>query len=603
LHFDISPVNVPHGVEARSRSNGNSPLRSQRWFGPQTVVGLVHRASVTAEGFEPRSLDGRPVVGICNAWSELVHCNVHFRGLAQAIKRGVIEAGGLPLEFPTLSLSENLMKPTTMLYRNLMAMDVEESIRAHPLDAIVLLAGCDKTIAAQLMGAASAGVPAIMLTGGPAQPAYFQGRRLGVGTDLWEYTAEYRAGRMSEREYAELESALIPSFGHCNELGTASTLAAIVEALGMSLPGTGAIPAVDARRAAAAEQTGRRAVELAASGLSPERILSPAAFDNAITTLTAIGGSTNAVVHLLALAGRVGVELDLARFDAISRRTPVLANLRPAGEYLFEDLFRVGGVPALLRELRPLLDETATLVTGESMGEALDRVESAADGEVIAQLSSPRREDGGFAVLEGNLAPRGALIKHVAASPELLQHRGRAVVFEDMDDLIARIDDPDLPAQPDSVLVLKNAGPRGAPGFPEWGMLPLPQRLLERGVRDMVRVSDARMSGTAFGTVVLHVAPEAADLGPLAAVEDGDEVVLDVERRRLDVTLPDDEIKRRLAERPRPSPAYVRGYGAMYLDHVLQADEGCDFDFLRRAPGEAPQKEPLGLLDGWIGGW
>jgi dihydroxy-acid dehydratase len=593
-------------VEARSRSNGSNgspPLRSARWFGPETVVGLVHRASVTAEGFEPSSLDGRPVVGICNAWSELVHCNVHFRGLAQAVKRGVLEAGGLPLEFPTISLSENLMKPTTMLYRNLMAMDVEESIRAHPLDAIVLLAGCDKTIAAQLMGAASAGVPAIMLTGGPAQPAYFQGRRLGVGTDLWEYTAEYRAGRLSRHEYAELESALIPSFGHCNELGTASTLAAIVEALGMSLPGTAAIPAVDSRRAAAAEQSGRRAAELAGGGLTPERILTPAAFDNAITVLTAIGGSTNAVVHLLALAGRVGVELDLARFDAISRRTPVLANLRPAGEHLFEDLFRVGGVPTLLRELRPLLDETATLITGEGMGDALDRVEAGADGEVIAPLSSPRRGDGGFAVLDGNLAPRGALIKHVAASPELLQHRGRAVVFEDMDDLIARIDDPELPAEPDSVLVLKNAGPRGAPGFPEWGMLPLPRRLLERGVRDMVRVSDARMSGTAFGTVVLHVAPEAADLGPLAAVEDGDEVVLDVERRRLDVALPDDEIERRLARRsPRP-PAYRRGYGAMYLDHVLQADEGCDFDFLRRAPGERPDTEPLGLLDGWIGGW
>jgi dihydroxy-acid dehydratase len=589
-------------VEARSRSNGSRPLRSARWFGPETVVGLVHRASLTAEGIDPSSLDGRPVIGICNAWSELVHCNVHFRGLAQAVKRGVLEAGGLPLEFPTISLSENLMKPTTMLYRNLMAMDVEESIRAHPLDAIVLLAGCDKTIAAQLMGAASAGVPAIMLTGGPGQPAYFQGRKLGVGTDLWEYTAEYRAGRLSRQEYAELESALIPSFGHCNELGTASTLAAIVEALGLSLPGTAAIPAVDSRRAAAAEQTGRRAVELASGDLAPGRILTPAAFDNAITLLTAIGGSTNAVVHLLALAGRVGVELDLARFDAISRRTPVLANLRPSGEYLFEDLFRVGGVPALLRELRPLLDETATLITGETMGVALDGVEAAVDGDVIASLSAPRHGDGGLAVLGGNLAPRGALIKHVAASPGLLQQRGRAVVFEDMDDLIARIDDPELPAEPDSVLVLKNAGPRGAPGFPEWGMLPLPQRLLKRGVRDMVRVSDARMSGTAFGTVVLRVAPEAAELGPLAAVEDGDEVVLDVERRRLDVAVPDDETKRRLAGRPPRSPAYARGYGAMYLDHVLQADEGCDFDFLRGRDA----REPYGLLTGdagWIGGW
>jgi dihydroxy-acid dehydratase len=590
-------------MQERSRSNGSGPLRSARWFAPKTVVGLLHRASVKAEGFTQASLEGRPVIGICNAWSELVHCNVHFRGLAQAVKRGVFEAGGLPLEFPTISLSENLMKPTTMLYRNLMAMDVEESIRAHPLDAVVLLAGCDKTIAAQLMGAASAGVPAIMLTGGPVQPAYFQGRKLGVGTDLWEYTAEFRAGRLSEEEYAELESALIPSFGHCNELGTASTLAAVVEALGMSLPGSAAIPAVDARRAAAAELTGRRAVELAGSELSPERILTPRAFDNAITLLTAIGGSTNAVVHLIALAGRVGVELDLGRFEEISRRTPMLANLRPSGTHLFEDLFRVGGVPALLRELRPLLDEDSTLISGESMGASLDRVHEEADGDVIAPLSSPRHPEGGFAVLDGNLAPRRALIKHVAASPELLQHRGPAVVFEDMDDLIDRIDDPDLPAEPDSVLVLKNAGPRGAPGFPEWGMLPLPRKLLEQGVRDMVRISDARMSGTGFGTVVLHVAPEAAALGPLAALEDGDEVMLDVERRRLDVALPDEEIRRRLEGRPPRPPAYQRGYGAMYLEHVLQADEGCDFDFLRRVPGEAIQEEPVGLLDGWIGGW
>jgi dihydroxyacid dehydratase/phosphogluconate dehydratase len=342
---------------------------------------------------------------------------------------------------------------------------------------------------------------------------------------------------------------------------------------------------------------------LAGSDLTPERILAPAAFDNAITLLTSIAGSTNAVIHLLALAGRVGVELDLGRFDAISRRTPVLANLRPSGAHLFEDLFRVGGVPALLHELRPLLDEDATLISGESMGAALDRVDASADGDVIAPLSSPRHPEGGFAVLEGNLAPRGALIKHVAASPELLRHRGRAVVFEDMDDLIARIDDPELAVEPDSVLVLKHAGPRGAPGFPEWGMLPLPQRLLEQGVRDMVRVSDARMSGTAFGTVVLHVTPEAAELGPLAAVEDGDEVMLDVERRRLDVALSDDEIGQRLASKAQRPPAYRRGYGAMFLEHVLQADEGCDFDFLRRAPGEPIQEQPLGLLDGWIGGW
>jgi dihydroxy-acid dehydratase len=584
-------------------SQANGPLRSSRWFGSETVVGMLHRASVKAEGFTQAALDGRPVVGICNSWSELVHCNVHLRGLAQAVKRGVLQAGGLPLEFPTVSLSENLMKPTTMLYRNLMAMDVEESIRAHPLDAVVLLAGCDKTVPAQLMGAASVGVPAIMLTGGPAQPAFYRGRELGVGTDLWTYTAEYRAGRLGKEEYEQLEAALIPSAGHCNELGTASTMAGVVEALGATLPGTAAIPAVDSRRAAAAELTGRRAVELAGTELTLERVLSAGAFDNAITLLMAMGGSTNAVIHLLALAGRVGVELDLDRFDEISRRTPVLANLRPSGEHLFADLFRVGGVPALMRELRPLLDEAAVSVSGEPLGEALDRVREVPDGDVIAPLAQPRNAEGGIAVLRGNLAPGGALVKQSAASSDLLSHTGRAVVFEDMDDLIARIDDPQLPVEPSSVLVLKHAGPRGAPGFPEWGMLPIPRRLLEQGVRDMVRISDARMSGTAFGTVVLHVTTEAAALGPLAAVEDGDEIALDVEGRRLDLLVSDDVIQARLEGRPPRARPYSRGYGAMYLDHVLSADQGCDFDFLRKVPGEPAEQEPHGLLSGWIGGW
>jgi dihydroxyacid dehydratase/phosphogluconate dehydratase len=369
------------------------------------------------------------------------------------------------------------------------------------------------------------------------------------------------------------------------------------------LPGSAAIPAVDARRAAAAEQTGRRAVELAGGELAPERILTTAAFDNAITALMALGGSTNAVIHLLALAGRVGVDLQLERFDEISRRTPVLANLRPSGDHLFADLFRVGGIPALLRELSPLLDLDVITISGETLGEALESVPDTTDGDVLAPLSAPRHPHGGIVVLEGNLAPRGALIKRSAASPELLQHRGRAVVFEDMADLLERIDDPELPAEADSVMVLKNAGPRGAPGFPEWGMLPTPQRLLEQGVRDMVRISDARMSGTAFGTVVLHIAPEAAAMGPLAAVENGDEIILDTERRRLDLALSDDQIARRLAALSKPEPAYHRGYGAIYLEHVLQADQGADFDFLRKIEDEATMVEPLGLIDGWIGGW
>ncbi len=581
----------------------NGDLRSSRWFGSETVVGMLHRASVKAEGFSQASLDGRPVVGVCNSWSELVHCNVHLRGLAAAVKRGIYEAGGLPLEFPTISLSENLMKPTTMLYRNLMAMDVEESIRSHPLDAIVLLGACDKTVPAQIMGAASAGVPAIMLTGGPSEPAYFRGRELGVGTDLWEYTAEYRAGKMSKADYTDLEAALIPSAGHCNELGTASTMASVVEALGMTLPGTAAIPAVDSRRAAAAQMTGRRVVDLAGTDLTPERILTQDAFDNAITVLMSIGGSTNAVIHLLAFARRVGVELNLDRFDEISRRTPVLASLRPSGEHLYADLFRVGGVPALMRELRPLLHEDVLTISGQSIGEMLDAVEETPDGDVISPMSDPKSKEGGIAVLEGNLAPRGALIKQAAASEDLLSHRGSAVVFEDIYDLSDRIDSPDLPVTKDSVLVLRNSGPLGAPGFPEWGMLPIPGRLLQEGVRDMVRISDARMSGTAFGTNVLHVTPESAAGGPLAAVETGDEIVLDVGRRRIDVDLPDDVIAKRLDALEPRKPAYTRGYGALYLEHVLQADEGCDFDFLQKVDGEPIESEPHGLLDGWIGGW
>jgi dihydroxy-acid dehydratase len=577
-------------------------LRSARWLGPPTVAGLIHRASVKGEGYERVALEGRPVVGICNAWSELVHCNAHLRGLAAAVKRGVLEAGGLPLEFPTISLSENLMKPSAMLFRNLMSMDVEETIRAHPLDAVVLLAACDKTVPAQLMGATSAGVPAIMLTGGPHSAAMFDGRELAGGTDLWRYTAEYRAGRMSDEAYASLEGALTPTPGHCNELGTASTMAAVVEALGMALPGTAAIPAVDGRRASAAEATGRRAVELAGGDLTPQAILTPAAFHNAITVLMAIGGSTNAVVHLLALAGRADVALSLDDFDAIARRTPVITSLRPSGAWLFADLDRVGGLPAVLRELRPLLDEDVMTVSGVPLGALLDDAPRA-DGEVVLPLGSPRLAEGGLAVVRGNLAPDGAVVKTSAASAELLRHRGPALVFDGIEDLAARIDDAGLDVTADSVLVLRGAGPRGAPGFPEWGMLPIPSKLLEAGVDDMVRVSDARMSGTAFGTVVLHVAPEAAALGPLAAVRTGDPVELDVAARRLELAIPERELAERLARVEPPAPPYRRGYGALYLDHVLQANEGCDFDFLRALPGEPPVTEPEGLLTGWIGGW
>jgi dihydroxy-acid dehydratase len=577
-------------------------LRSERWFGGDDLSGFIHRASIHAEGISRAALRGRPVVGICNSWSELVNCNLHFRGLAEAVKRGVLLAGGLPLEFPTISLGENLMKPTAMLFRNLMSMDVEECIRAYPLDAVVLLGGCDKTVPAQLMGAASADVPAIMLTGGPSEPAWFRGRRLGAGTDLWHYADELRAGRMSRDEFAELEAAATPSFGHCNEMGTASTMAALVEALGLSLPGSASIPAVDAARMRAAEATGARAVELVREDLRPSRILTVEAFENAITTLMAIGGATNAVVHLLALAGRVGVPLALERFDELSRRTPLLANVRPGGEHLVEELHRAGGIRAVLHELLPILHGEARTVAGGTLAQA---VEGAAvlDREVIAPLDAPLASEGGIAVVRGSLAPDGALVKRSAASATLLRHRGPALVFEDVYDLAARIDDPSLDVTPETVLVLRNAGPKGGPGMPEWGQLPIPRKLLEQGVTDMVRVSDARMSGTAYGTVVLHVAPESAAGGPLRAVEDGDPIALDVEAKRLDLEIPAAELERRLERLGPPSPAYRRGYGALYVEHVLQANEGCDFDFLRARPGEEPEREPLGLLSGWVGGW
>jgi dihydroxy-acid dehydratase len=527
---------------------------------------------------------------------------MHFRSLAEAVKRGVLLAGGLPLEFPTISLGENLMKPTAMLYRNLMAMDVEESIRSYPLDAVVLLGGCDKTVPAQLMGAASADVPAIMLTGGPSEPAYFRGRELGVGTDLWHYADDLRAGRLSGVEFDELEAAATPSYGHCNEMGTASTMSALVEALGMSLPGSAAIPAVDARRRRAAEATGARAVELAREGLRPSTVLTAGAFANAVTLLMAIGGSTNAVIHLLAIAGRVGVPLSLDDFDAIASHTPLIVNLRPSGRHLVEQLFHAGGVPAVLAELAPLLHGDAVTVTGRTLADGFAGVQ-ALDRDVIAQLEQPFGSHGAIAVLRGSLAPDGAIIKRSAASEELLRHRGPAVVFEDIDDVAARIDDPDLAVTPESVLVLRNSGPKGAPGMPEWGMIPIPSKLIRAGVSDVVRISDARMSGTAFGTVVLHTAPEAAAGGPLAAVRDGDPIVLDVDARRLELDVPGEEIARRLEALTGCAPRYRRGYGRLFIDHVLQANEGCDFDFLRHLDGDEARREPYGLLSGWIGGW
>jgi dihydroxy-acid dehydratase len=537
-----------------------------------------------AEGLSPEALDTRPIIGICNTWSELTHCNAHLRQIADAVRRGIWQAGGLPLEFPVLSTGEFNMRPTAMLFRNLASMDVEEAIRANPLDGVVLLGGCDKTTPALLMGAASADVPAVLVTGGPQLNGNWRGEEVGSCTDCRRYQTELRAGRISTEDWAELQGCIIRSPGHCMTMGTASTMACIAEALGIAPPGNGAIPAPDSRRMQLAEQAGRYAVDLAERDVRPSHILTPAAFDNAIRVLHAIGGSTNAVIHLIAIAGRLGIPLSLDRFDELARTTPFLLNLKPAGKFLMEDFCYAGGVPALIAELAPLMDLSAPTVTGRTIGENCVSAK-VWNREVIHSREQPLNAEGGLAVLRGSLAPGGAVIKPTAASPALLTHRGRAVVFEDHHDLNQRIDDPALDVRPDDVLVLRHSGPVGGPGMPEWGFLPIPKKLLAAGVRDMVRISDARMSGTAFGTVVVHVSPESAIGGPLASVRTGDMISLDVPNRKLDIMVEPAEIARRLAESPQSTAKPARGYGRLYAEHVLQAENGCDFDFLRSAGG------------------
>ena len=569
----------------------NLKLRSRDWFGKDDRWGVAHRAWLRAEGFSERVFQGKPVIGICNSWSELNNCNAHLRQVAEAVKRAVWEAGGFPLEFCTISLGEMLMKPTTMLYRNLMAMDVEECIRAYPLDGVVLLCGCDKTTPAQLMGAASADVPAIMVPGGPMLRGMWHGMELGSGTDLRRVWEEGRAGRMSDEEFCEIESCVSRSAGHCTVMGTASTMASLAEALGMTLPGAADIPAPDSRRLSMAEQSGRRIVDMVAEGLRPSQILTPAAFENAICLLMALGGSTNAIIHLVAIAGRVGLDLPLSRFEEISRTTPMLANVKPSGKYLMEDFSYAGGVPAVMKEIASQLHLDAGTATGKTLGENISRA-ACFNREVIKPFSQPLYPEGGLVVLGGNLAPCGAVIKQSASSPHLLRHKGKAVVFEDNRDLLARIDDPHLQVEEDSILVLKNAGPKGAPGMPEWGHLPIPAKLLKAGVKDMVRLSDARISGTSFGTIVVHISPEAAEGSPLAVVKSGDEIELDVREKRLELLLPEAEIKARLARWTPRAPFYLRGYGKMYLAHILQAHQGCDFDFLLGRDG-AEDMNPL----------
>ena len=553
--------------------------RSTAWFGPRDKGGFIHRSWMKNQGLPDHLFDGRPVIGICNTWSELTPCNAHFRVIADYVKRGVYEAGGFPLEFPVMSLGETLMRPTAMLFRNLVSMDVEESIRANPIDGVILLAGCDKTTPALLMGAASCDLPALMVSGGPMLNGKFRGKDIGSGTDVWRFSEGVRSGEMTECEFLEAEGCMNRSDGHCMTMGTASTMASVVEALGIGLPTNAAIPAVDSRRYALAHLAGRRIVEMVHEDLRMSQILTRKAFENAIRVVGAIGGSTNAVIHLIAIAGRIGVELSLDDWDKLGRGVPCLVNLMPSGKYLMEDFYYAGGLPAVIRDLGDRIHGDALTVNGKTI-----RENTAAalchNRDVIRPLDQPLVKEGGIAVLRGNLCPNGAVIKPSAATPELMKHRGRAVVFETIEDLHARIDDPDLDIDETCVMVLKNCGPRGYPGMAEVGNMPLPPKLLKKGVTDMVRISDARMSGTAYGTAVLHIAPEAAAGGVLAVVQNGDQIELDVENRRLHLDVDEAEIERRKALWKPPAPPPNRGYYKLYYDHVTQADRGADLDFL-----------------------
>ena len=556
-------------------------LRSHRWFGPDSLRAFGHRSRIKQMGYSVQDFQGRPVIAILNTWSGIACCHTHFRERAEQVRNGVWAAGGFPLEIPVLSLAEPFQKPTAMMYRNLLAMETEEVLRSYPIDGAVLMGGCDKTTPALVMGAIAADLPAIFLPAGPMLRGNWRGQPVGSGTDVWRLWAERQAGEADECAWRELEDGIARSPGHCMTMGTASTMTAAVDALGLTLPGASSIPAVDSAHARMAAACGRAIVELVWEGRTPNAVLSADSFDNAAITVLALGGSTNAVIHLIAMARRAGVDLSLDRFDELSRCTPVLADIRPGGRYLMEDLHYAGGLLALLAELRDTLKLEALTVSGASLGDVCAGAE-VYDREVIRPLDRPLSPSGALAILRGSLAPDGAVIKAVAADPKLLRHRGPAVTFADQADLEARIDDPALPVTPDSVLVLKRAGPIGAPGMPEWGMLPIPRRLLEAGVRDMVRISDARMSGTSYGTCVLHVAPESAVGGPLAFVRDGDQIELDVVGRRLDLLVPEDELGRRRADFVPVPPAGLSGYGELFVRHVSQANLGCDFDFLER---------------------
>jgi len=565
-------------------------LRSQSWFGGLGKDAFIHRSWMKNNGLPDDAFDGRPVIGICNTFSELTPCHIHFRGLIEHVKAGVLEAGGIPVEFPVFSCGESNLRPTAMLFRNLASMDVEEAIRGNPIDGVVLMAGCDKTTPSLLMGAASCDLPAIVVSGGPMLNGQYRGRTIGSGTDVWKLSEDVRAGKMSPEEFAAAESAMSRSPGHCMTMGTASTMASMVEALGMSLAYNAAYPAVDAHRNRLARHTGRRIVTMVHEDLRPSAILTKDAFINAIRVAGAIGGSTNAVIHLIAIAGRVGVPLTLDDWDEFGRDVPTILDLMPSGRFLMEDFCYAGGLPAVMKEIAPLLRPNARTVSGCTMGEQIAGAENF-NRDVIRPVSNPLTAQGGLAVLRGNLAPNGAIIKPSAATPSLMVHRGQAVVFETIEDFKARIDDPALPITETSIMVLKNCGPKGYPGMAEVGNMALPKKLLEKGVRDLVRISDARMSGTAFGTVILHVAPEAAIGGPLALVKDGDWIEVNVPERTLNLVVSDEELTRRRQEWRPPEPAMKGGYQSLYVERVLQADRGADLDFLVGCRGHDVPRE------------
>ena len=564
-------------------------LRSYRWLGVDDMRSFGHRSRLRGIGYDADDWKGKPVIGIINTWSDINPCHAHLRSRAENVKRGVLQAGGFPVELPAMSLAETFVKPTTMLYRNFLAMETEELLRSHPLDGAVLMGGCDKTTPGLLMGAISMGLPAIYVPAGPMLRGNWKGQYLGSGSDVWKYWTEKRAGNISDEEWDEIEGGIARSFGTCMVMGTAATMMAIAEALGMSLPGASSIPAADANHPRMCTNAGRRIVDMVWEDLTPKKIMTDAAFDNAIKVHMAMGGSTNAIIHVVAMARRAGVPVDMETFDRLSRQIPVLANVRPSGQYLMEDFFYAGGLRALMQNLREKLDLSCLTVTGKTVADNIDSAKVYIP-DVIHSLNDPVYAEGATAVLKGNLAPQGCVIKPAAADPRFLKHRGKAIAFEDYNHMMREIERDDLDVTPDHILVLKNAGPKGGPGMPEWGMLPIPKRLLGQGVRDMIRISDARMSGTSYGACILHVAPESFVGGPLAFVKTGDEIEIDVDKRLIHLHVSDEELARRKAAWTKPAPKYPRGYGALYSQHIGQADQGCDFDFLG-AGGAIPEPE------------